>query len=67
MVPEEYHDIVFSHFLKEYFGETQNKFNSIKSREQQLYFRNLLSKRALQELNMDHKDFKNFLVRKDIK
>lgn len=66
-VPEEYHDILFSRFLREYFGETQNAFSQIKSREQQLYFRNLLSKRALQELNMDHKDFKDFLKRKDIR
>ena len=53
--------------MKEYFGETQNRFSNIKSREQQLYFRNLLSKRALQELNLDHKDFKDFLKNKNIK
>lgn len=66
-MPEEYHDIVFSRFLKEYFGESENSFSQIKTREQQLYFRNLLSKRALQELNVDHKDFKDFLKRRQVR
>ena len=66
-VPREYHEIVFSKLLKEYFGETEHRYSNARSHRQQLYFRNLLSKRALEELNLDHKDFKDFLKKKNFR